>query len=237
MREEGVSVTYQTGMSKRVGVPVHHQPGQRRRPALWHQPHLLLSWLVASRRLRRVWLRGLRHVQFPFLLLRRSFWGLILALNWWDIIDEQVLLGGALMFDDLERLRRQGVEAVVNLCAERSDNPRRLKATQMDYLWLPVVDTRPPTVEQILQGLAWIEERVYAGRKVYIHCAAGIGRSVTLLACWYLYTCGMSVPQVLEFVQRRRPQAALTRRQVRRIEELARLLAHTAGKLPVQETH
>jgi len=195
----------------------------------------LLSWLTASQRLRQVWLQSIRHVQFPLLLIRRSFWGLVLALNWWDIIDEQVLLGGALMFDDLERLRRQGVEAVVNLCVERSDNPHRLAAARMDYLWLPVADTHAPTVEQIVQGLAWIAPRVYAERKVYIHCAAGMGRSVTLLACWYLYAHGMTVPQVLEFVKRRRPQAALTRRQVRRIEEMARLLAHTAGKLPVQE--
>jgi hypothetical protein len=42
----------------------------------------------------------------------------------------------------------------------------------------------------------------------------------------------MSVPQVLEFVKRRRPQAALTRRQVRRIEEMATLLTQTAGRLP-----
>src|SRR5262252_8037902 len=112
MREEGVSVTYQTGRSKSEGISVH-----------------------------RVWLQSLRRVQFPFLLLRRSLWGLVLALNWWDFIDEQVLLGGALMFDDLERLRRQGVAAVVNLCAERSDNAHRLRAAQMDYLWLPVADT------------------------------------------------------------------------------------------------
>ena len=107
MREEGVSVTYQTGMSKSVGVSVHSQPGQWRQSYLWHQSHPLLSWLAAPQRLRQVWLQALRHVQFPFLLLRRSFWGLVLALNWWDFIDEQVLLGGALMFDDLERLRRQ----------------------------------------------------------------------------------------------------------------------------------
>jgi len=236
MREEDVSVLYQTGMSKSMGVPVHGPPGQWRQSYLWHQSYPLLSWQVASQRLRHVWLQGLRHVQFPFLLLRRSFWGLVLALNWWDFIDEQLLLGGALMFDDLERLWRQGVVAIVNLCAERSDNARRLRAAQMDYLWLPVADTHPPTVEQILRGLAWIEQRVYAGHKVYIHCAAGMGRSVTLLACWYLYTCDMSVPQVLEFVKRRRPQAALTRRQVRRIEEIATLLTHTAGKLPIRES-
>ena len=232
MREGGVSVTHQTGMSKSAGGPVQPLPGQPLRFDAWPPPRPLLPWPTVSRGLRQVGLQGLRCVQFPLLLVRRSFWGLILALNWWDIIDEQVFLGGAVMFDDLTRLRRQGVGAVVNLCAERPDNPRRLRAAQMDYLWLPVTDAQPPTVEQVLQGLAWIEQRMHAGQKVYIHCAAGMGRSVTLLACWYLYTGSMSVQQVLAFVKRRRPQTSLTRRQVRRIEEIATLLTQTAGKLP-----
>lgn len=234
MRKGGVSVTYQPGTGKPVSVSVQPLPHQKFRTDAAPLPPRPLPRLVASKRLRQAWLYGLRGVQFPFLLVRRSFWGLALALNWWDIIDEQVFVGGAPMFDDLARLQRQGVEAVVNLCAERSDNPRRLRAAQMDYLWLPVADTQPPTVEQILHGLAWIEQRIYAGHKVYIHCAAGMGRSVTLLACWYLYAGDMKVPQVLEFVKRRRPQARLTRWQVRRIEEMATILAHTAGQPPAQ---
>jgi atypical dual specificity phosphatase len=233
MHEGSVSVTYQTGMSKSADVPVPRPASQHLQFGIWPPSHPLLPWPTVSHGLRQVGLQGLRYVQFPLLLLRRSFWGLVLALNWWDIIDEQMFLGGAVMFDDLARLQRQGVEAVVNLCAERPDNPRHLSAAQMDYLWLPVTDAKPPTVEQIVQGLAWIEQRVCAGQKVYIHCAAGMGRSVTLLACWYLYTGSMSVPQVLAFVKRRRPQTSLTRRQVRRIEEMASLLTHTAGKLPV----
>jgi atypical dual specificity phosphatase len=185
-------------------------------------------------RLHPIGFQGLRYVQFPFLLLRRSFWALVLALNWWDIIDEQMLLGGALMFDDLERLRQLGVGAVVNLCAERQDNPSRLRRVEMDYLWLPVADTKAPTVDQILQGLAWVEQRVQTGRKVYIHCAAGMGRSVTLLACWYLYAGSMNVSQVLAFVKKRRPQTSLTRQQVRRIQEIAILLMQTSGKLPAR---
>ena len=232
MHEGSVSVTYQTGMSKSADVPVPRPPSQHLQFGIWPPSHPLLPWPTVSHGLRQVGLQGLRYVQFPLLLVRRSFWGLVLALNWWDIIDEQMFLGGAMMFDDLARLQRQGVEAVVNLCAERPDNPRRLRVAQMDYLWLPVTDAQPPTVEQIVQGLAWIEQRVCAGQKVYIHCAAGMGRSVTLLACWYLYTGRMSVPQVLAFVKRRRPQTSLTRRQVRRIEEMATLLTHTAGKLP-----
>src|SRR5919109_3245231 len=132
-----------------------------------------------ARRLRRVGVGGFRRLQFTSLLLTRSYWGLLLALNWWDIIDEHCLLGGTLMFDDLERLQGQGVGAVVNLCAERQDDWCKLQAAQMEYLWLPVLDAFPPTLEQILQGVTWMEEQIHAGRMVYIHCAAGVGRSAT----------------------------------------------------------
>ena len=179
---------------------------------------------VATRRLRYMSARGLPHLQYPSLLLTRSYWGLLFALNWWDIIDEHFFLGGALMFDDLERLQGQGVRAVVNLRAERQDNQRRLREACMEYLWLPVVDTLPPTLEQIQQGVVWIEQQLQAGRIVYVHCAAGVGRSATLLACWYMYARGMRVPQVLRFIKTRRPQMALTRWQLRRLQEFEALL-------------
>ncbi len=210
MHEGSVSVTYHPGVSKR-GLEASDVS-----PRFWHRYVQRLGW-----------------VQVPFLLLRRSYWGLVLALNWWDIVDEHVLVGGALMFNDITRLRRQGVGAIVNLCAERHDKPQHLQAAGMEYLWLPVMDTHPPTVLQICQGLAWIEARLGAGRMVYIHCAAGMGRSVTLLACWYLYTHGMNVPQVLTFLKKRRPQTSLSRRQRQRIEEMAHLLSRTAGRLPL----
>jgi atypical dual specificity phosphatase len=141
--------------------------------------------------------------------------------NWWDIIDEHFLLGGIPMFDDLDRLHGQGVQAVVNLCAERHDDQQRLQQAQMEYLWLPVPDAAPPTLEQIHCGVAWLEQQRLAERTVYIHCAAGVGRSATLLACWYLYASSMGIVQVLRFLKTRRPQITLTRRQVQRLHEFA----------------
>lgn len=176
-----------------------------------------------AHRLRRVGVGSLRRLQFTSLLLTRSYWGLMHALNWWDIIDEQILLGGALMFDDLDRLQGQGVDAMVNLCAERPDDWHELRAARIDYLWLPVVDASPPSLAQIVQGVQWIDHQVRGGRTVYIHCAIGVGRSATLLACWYIYARSMDTPEALRFLRRRRPQVSLTRRQIRRVQEFETL--------------
>ena len=132
-------------------------------------------WRAALRMPRPVG-RGLRRIQFLSLLLTRSYGGLLHSLNWWDIIDESFLLGGALMFEhDIERLQRQGVGAVINLCAERRDNPYRLAAAFIDYLWLPVIDTCAPTLQQIDHGLAWMNHQRHRGNRVYVHCAVGVG--------------------------------------------------------------
>jgi atypical dual specificity phosphatase len=158
------------------------------------------------------------------LLLTRSYRGLIPALNWWDVIDEHFCLGGALMFDDIERLRQQGVSAVINLCAEREDDQDRLGQACMEYLWVPVIDMCAPTFEQIAQGVSWIEHQLLAGRVIYIHCAAGVGRSATLLASWYIYAHGVTVSQALQLLKTRHPQVSLTRRQIQRLHEYANQL-------------
>ena len=183
------------------------------------KPFLLQPFRGATRHLRRVSVGGLRRLQYTSLLLTRSYWGLMYAFNWWDIIDEHFVLGGAMMFDDLDRLQGLGVDAVLNLCAERSDNRHQLDNAGIAYLWLPVIDVCPPTLDQIMQGIGWIEQQLRANRTIYIHCAVGVGRSATLLACWLLYAKRMNVAQALRFLKTRRPQVGLTRLQVRRLEE------------------
>jgi atypical dual specificity phosphatase len=185
----------------------------------------------------RAGVRLFRRLQFMSLLVARSYRGLIPALNWWDVIDEHFSLGGALMFDDIERLQRQGIGAVMNLCAERQDDLDRLAEARMEYLWLPVIDICAPTFAQIFHGMQWIERQLHAGRAIYIHCAAGIGRSATMLACWYIYARGMSVYEALRFLKARHPQVALTRRQLRRLHEFADSLSSPMTRRASTQTY
>lgn len=179
---------------------------------------------IALRNVPTAWKHGFCWLQYTSLLFTRSYRGLIRALNWWDAIDEHFYLGGALMFDDVERLQRQGVRAVVNLCAERHDDERRLDQADMVYLWLPVLDMCAPSFEQIEHGLRWIQRQLQVGHIIYIHCAAGVGRSATLLACWYVYHQGMSAAGAMQHIKAKHPQVALTRRQLHRLQAFAKSL-------------
>ena len=183
--------------------------------------HLPNAIRIAWRRLPPTMKWSLRRAQDLSLLLTRSYRGLIQALNWWDAIDHHFYLGGALMFDDIERLEQRGVEAVINLCAERHDDEQRLAKAHMSYLWLPVLDMCPPTFAQIEQGLRWIEYQQQSNRIIYVHCAAGVGRSATLLACWYIYRHGMSVTAALRDIKSKHPQVSLTRRQIHQLYAFA----------------
>jgi protein-tyrosine phosphatase len=95
-----------------------------------------------------------------------------------------------------------GVNSIVNLRVEADDRERGIDPEH--YLWLPTIDHTSPTVEQLQRAASFITERIEAGEKVYIHCAAGVGRA-PLTAAAYLVSQGYDVDEALNFIRARRP--------------------------------
>ncbi len=82
-----------------------------------------------------------------------------------------------------------------------------------DAMYLDVVDGEPPSEDDAVRAVKWIGQRLGASKKVFVHCHAGMGRSVTIAAC-YLIATGSTVEEALKTLRQRHPQSSPTRSQV-----------------------
>jgi protein-tyrosine phosphatase len=65
----------------------------------------------------------------------------------------------------------------------------------------------------------FIAAHVAEGRKVYVHCASGVGRSVAVALCYLCSHEGASVDDALAAISRVRPRVSLSRVQRAFVDE------------------
>jgi protein-tyrosine phosphatase len=83
-------------------------------------------------------------------------------------------------------LREQGVRSILNLCAEFTDLHEIEAASGFEVYHLPIPDEQAPDLAELEKALAWLDEAIYLGKKVLIHCRHGIGRTGTVLNAYLL---------------------------------------------------
>ncbi len=129
-------------------------------------------------------------------------------------------LGGPLdaFHDDLPLLHRAGIGAVVSLLNIPSD-AAVYRSAGFGYLLLPVPDGAAPSVAQFVEFLRFLPEQRKLGMKTAVHCAAGLGRTGTVLA-GYLIANGASPEAAIKGIRAVRRGAIETTEQVRFLYEL-----------------
>ena len=156
-----------------------------------------------------------RALFYPFLALRRAGAAVLPKRGgaWRTWITPRLLLGGFLYPSDVAALAGEGVGAVVNVSRELIEPRGSIDAAGLAYLQVPCWDGRVPELDDAHRGVRFIAAQVAEGRKVYVHCASGVGRSVSLALCYLCAHEGAAVEDALADITRVRPRVALSRVQ------------------------
>jgi len=105
-------------------------------------------------------------------------------LNW---ITPNLAVGGAPMsYEELDLLKEHGINAILNLCAEFCDLHQIEQGEGFEVYYMPVEDDSAPNIEAMEKALAWLDEAIYLGKKVLVHCRHGIGRTGTFVTAYLL---------------------------------------------------
>jgi atypical dual specificity phosphatase len=86
---------------------------------------------------------------------------------------------------DLAELQAQGIGSIISM-TETPIDQLAVEELGMTYAHIPVIDFTAPSLPQMLDALATIDQAHAEGRAVLVHCAAGQGRSATILAAWLI---------------------------------------------------
>jgi atypical dual specificity phosphatase len=121
--------------------------------------------------------------------------------------------------DDLVWMREHGLQIVLSLSEEP---PRRdwVNDAGLMVYHVPIEDMEAPTQEQLERCVSAIERANGQNMGVAIHCAAGLGRTGTVLAAWFV-TQGLSAQNAIARVRRLRPGSIETSAQEKAVEEFA----------------
>jgi len=137
-------------------------------------------------------------------------------------VDRPILAGMAFpdSAEELAWLRSQGISLLISLTEE---TPRRewINDAGLLNMHVPIEDMHPPTPKQIDLALSAIAKAVDRKFGVGVHCTAGLGRTGTILACWFVRQ-GHPAEAAIAKIRDLRPGSVETEEQEDAVREFGR---------------
>lgn len=125
--------------------------------------------------------------------------------DWWNYVDDKLILGAMPFARDAQRLSDIGVVGVVNMCEEYPGPKTEYHKVGIEQLWLPTVDFNHPQKDCVQRGAEFIERHVQDDGCVYVHCKAGRARSATIVLWWFVRFRSMTPQEAQQVMLQSRP--------------------------------
>ena len=128
----------------------------------------------------------------------------------WLINDQLAGSGMPTTFDEIKWVNEQGIKSIITM----TENALPESWIQdLEYLHVPTEDLNAPDMDKIDEAVDFIHQKINQELPVMVHCAAGIGRTGTILACYLIKYEKHTANNAIKKVRDERPGSIQSERQ------------------------
>ncbi|TNV75225.1 hypothetical protein FGO68_gene10980 [Halteria grandinella] len=123
-----------------------------------------------------------------------------------DLIIERpgvLYLGNQKHANNMEILKKYGIQVVLQITGDETVPPH---GSNFEYHRFVFEDRETVEImEHLIRAIGIIEKCHKEGKKVFVHCAAGISRSASFVIAYVMKAHQLAFPEALKLVHRQRP--------------------------------
>ena len=120
----------------------------------------------------------------------------------WLINNKLAGSGMPTSYSEVDWTQKQGIKSILTMTEEPLPQSW---VKDIKYLHVPTEDLSAPDMEKIDRAVDFIHLRIQDNEPVMVHCAAGIGRTGTILACYLVKYHKLSANDAILKVRKERP--------------------------------